>query len=248
MTAILEAKGVSISFGGIKAVQAVGLAVEKGELLGLIGPNGAGKTTFLRLLTGIVQPMSGTIVLNGKDVTRAQVDRRARAGLAMTHQIVRPFRSMTTVENVMLAAGHRMTRSPVSSLLHRDRASSSQRAMHLLGSVGLADVAHKAAGLLPLGQLKRLEVARALALDPDILLLDEPLAGLNQSEATTLGDLIIGLNRDGLTIVLVEHRLAEVMRIVGRLAVLDQGRLMAVGEPADVMARPDVRSAYLGGH
>jgi branched-chain amino acid transport system ATP-binding protein len=248
MTEILEAKGVSISFGGIKAVQAVELAVKKGELLGLIGPNGAGKTTFLRLLTGVVQPMAGTIILNGKDVTRAQVDRRARAGLAMTHQIVRPFRSMTTVENVMLAAGHGMTRSPVSSLLHRDRAASSQRAMHLLGCVGLADVAHKAAGLLPLGQLKRLEVARALALDPDILLLDEPLAGLNQSEATTLGDLIIDLNRDGLTIVLVEHRLAEVMRIVGRLAVLDQGRLMAVGEPADVMARPDVRSAYLGGH
>jgi len=248
MTAVLEAKSVSISFGGIHAVRDVGLTVGKGEFLGLIGPNGAGKTTLLRLLTGILRPTAGAIVLNGKDVTRSPVDQRARAGLAITHQIVKPFRAMTALENVMLAAGHRLTRSPTRALLHRDRSLAHEQAMHLLHSVGLVEASQKNAGLLPLGQLKRLEVARALALEPEILLLDEPLAGLNQFEATKLSDMIEELNQAGLTIVLVEHRLAEVMRIVRRLAVLDQGSLMAVGEPAEVMARPDVRSAYLGGH
>jgi branched-chain amino acid transport system ATP-binding protein len=247
MTSILEARGVTISFGGVKAVQDVALTVSKGELLGLIGPNGAGKTTFLRLLTGILRPHKGQILLGDVDVTHRSVDRRARAGLAVTHQIVRPFRSMTAVENVMLAAGHRLTGSPLRAFLHVSRASAEMRAMELLERVGIADVAKRLAGALPLGQLKRLEVARALALDPQLLLLDEPLAGLNQSEASRLSDAITELNRDGITIVLVEHRLVEVLRIVDRLAVLDKGRLLAVGAPAAMMRRADVRAAYLGG-
>ena len=247
MTAILEARGVTISFGGIKAVQDVALTVSKGELLGLIGPNGAGKTTFLRLLTGILRPHKGQILLGDVDVTHRSVDRRARAGLAVTHQIVRPFRSMTAIENVMLAAGHSLTGSPLRAFLHVSRAAAEMRAMELLDRVGIADVARRLAGTLPLGQLKRLEVARALALDPRLLLLDEPLAGLNQNEASRLSDAITGLNRDGITIVLVEHRLVEVLRIVDRLAVLDKGQLLAVGAPAAVMQRADVRAAYLGG-
>jgi branched-chain amino acid transport system ATP-binding protein len=247
MTAILEARGVTISFGGIKAVQDVALMVSKGELLGLIGPNGAGKTTFLRLLTGILRPHRGQILLGDVDVTHRSVDRRARAGLAVTHQIVRPFRSMTAIENVMLAAGYGLTRSPLRAFLHISRAAAEMRAMELLDRVGIADVARRLAGTLPLGQLKRLEVARALAVDPRLLLLDEPLAGLNQNEASHLSDAITGLNRYGITIVLVEHRLVEVLRIVDRLAVLDKGQLLAVGEPAEVMQRADVRMAYLGG-
>ncbi|MDE5445752.1 ATP-binding cassette domain-containing protein [Bradyrhizobium sp. CSA207] len=247
MTAILEARGVTISFGGIKAVQDVALTVSKGELLGLIGPNGAGKTTFLRLLTGILRPHEGQILLGDVDVTHRSVDRRARAGLAVTHQIVRPFRAMTAVENVMLAAGHGFTRSPLRAFLHVSRVAAERRAMQLLERVGIADVARRLAGTLPLGQLKRLEVARALALDPQLLLLDEPLAGLNQNEASRLSDVITELNRDGITIVLVEHRLVEVLRIVDRLAMLDKGRLLAVGAPTAVMQRADVRAAYLGG-
>lgn len=246
MTVLLEARDLAITFGGIKAIAGVSLSVRRGDLLGLIGPNGAGKTTFLRLLTGILRPQGGSVSLGGRDVTRLPVDRRGRAGLAMTHQIVRPFRRMSAADNVALAAGHAITGSPFRALIHLGRARARRRALELLDRVGLADVADRLAGTLALGQLKRLEMARALALDPSIVLLDEPLAGLNQVEATRLGDTISWLNRQGLTIVLVEHRLAEVMRICGRLAVLDGGRLLADGPPGEVMARPKVRAAYLG--
>ncbi|MBD9597363.1 ABC transporter ATP-binding protein [Ensifer sp. ENS05] len=248
MTAILESTDLRISFGGVQAVRGVGLSLDEGELLGLIGPNGAGKTTLLRLLTGILRPDEGRILLKERDVTRLPIDRRARAGLAMTHQIVRPFRTMSTIENVMIAAGHKLTASPARAVLNVDRTAARAKAQSLLELVGLASVTEMKAGALPLGQLKRLEVARALALEPDVLLLDEPLAGLNHAEASMLSDVIAGLNKTGLTIILVEHRLAEVVRICSRLAVLDQGSLMATGSPTEVMARPDVQAAYLGGH
>ncbi|MBD9628122.1 ABC transporter ATP-binding protein [Ensifer sp. ENS06] len=248
MTAILESTDLRISFGGVQAVRGVGLSLDEGELLGLIGPNGAGKTTLLRLLTGILRPDAGRILLRARDVTRLSIDRRARAGLAITHQIVRPFRSMSTIENVMIAAGHKLTESPACAVLHVDRGAARSKAQSLLELVGLASVTERKAGALPLGQLKRLEVARALALEPDVLLLDEPLAGLNHAEASMLSDVIAGLNRTGLTIILVEHRLAEVVRICSRLAVLDQGSLMATGSPTEVLARPDVQAAYMGGH
>ncbi|MGV1768347.1 ABC transporter ATP-binding protein [Rhizobium rhizogenes] len=247
MTEVLKAHDVAVSFGGIQAVRGVTLSLEKGSLIGLIGPNGAGKTTFLRILTGIVRPNRGSIHLGGVDVTRSPVDKRARSGLAITHQIVRPFRHLSVLENVAIAAGHKLTISPLIAILNCDRRKQEAKSLSLLKLVGLEAVASLPAGNLPLGQLKRLEVARALALDPTILLLDEPLAGLNQSEATALSDIIASLNRDGLTIMLVEHRLAEVMRICQRLAVLDQGTLLAEGSPQEVMTRSDVRAAYMGG-
>ena len=243
---MLRTDSVSLSFGGVQAVREVSLSVQPGELLGLIGPNGAGKTTFLRLLTGILAPDCGTIRFEDRDITRAPIHRRARLGMAMTHQIVRPFREMSLIENVMIAAVPEITANPWRALVHVRRDRARARALGLLERLGIADAADRPANTLPLGYLKRMQVARALAFKPRLLLLDEPLAGLNYTEATRLADLIVQLNREGRTVVLVEHNIAEVVRIASRLAVLHNGALLAEGLPAAVMARADVRAAYLG--
>lgn len=243
---VLRIDNVSMNFGGVHALDCVILAIEKGELLGLIGPNGAGKTTLLRVLVGILRPTEGRVFFKGAEITRLPTHRRARQGIALTHQIVRPFRDMTLIENVMLAAEPAITSSPLKSLLHVDQNRARDRAMILLQRLGIDDAAGKRAAILPLGYLKRMQVARALAFDPEILLLDEPLAGLNYSEAGRMADTIQELNREGRTILLVEHNLGEVTRIAQRLAVLNNGAVLATGEPNEVMRRPDVRTAYLG--
>jgi branched-chain amino acid transport system ATP-binding protein len=246
MTAALEIEAVAIRFGGVQAVAGVSFAVASGELVGLIGPNGAGKTTLLRIIAGVLAADAGRISISGKDVTRLPTELRVRNGLAITHQIVRPFRSMTVLENVTLAAGHRITAHPLRALLRYSRTAERTRARAVLASVGLAGTEDKAATALPLGQLKRLEVARALAVDPTLLLLDEPLAGLNRNEAAAQIDVIDAINRRGVTTVLIEHNLAEVVRVCRRLIVLDQGRVIADGAPRDVIAEPAVREAYVG--
>ncbi len=246
MTAALEIEAAAIRFGGVQAVAGVSCAVAPGELVGLIGPNGAGKTTLLRLVAGMLAPDAGRIRISGTDVTHLSTAARVRKGLAITHQIVRPFRSMTVLENVTLAAGHHTTARPLRALLRYGRAAEDARAHEILAGVGLGGAEHKAVTALPLGQLKRLEVARAMAVDPVLLLLDEPLAGLNQSEAAEQIDAIAAINAKGVTLVLVEHNLAEVVRVCRRLIVLDQGRIIADGAPDAVMADPAVREAYLG--
>jgi branched-chain amino acid transport system ATP-binding protein len=246
MTAALEVDAVAIRFGGVQAVAGVRFAIARGEIAGLIGPNGAGKTTLLKIIAGVLAPDAGRVMISGADVTGSSTERRVRQGLAITHQIVRPFRSMTVLENVALAAGHRLTANPFSALLRHRREAEEARARGILASVGLAGTEHKPAGALPLGQLKRLEVARALAVEPVLVLLDEPLAGLNHREAAQQVDVIAGINARGITTVLVEHNLAEVMRVCRRLLVLDQGRIIADGTPDDVMADAAVREAYLG--
>lgn len=246
MTALLEVDGVGVRFGGIQALDDVSFALEEGELLGLIGPNGAGKTTMLRAITGVVRPNPGRIRLAGADITDLPTDRRARMGLALTHQIVKPLRAMTARDNVALAAGHKKTANVLAALFAVDRTKELARADELLRLVGIENHADAMPSTLPLGALKRLEVARALALDPQVLLLDEPLAGLNHVEAARLADTIVDLNRTGVSIVLIEHNLGEVMRICRRLVVLDNGRRIAVGESRDVMDDPTVRAAYLG--
>ena len=243
---MLEASDLAISFGGVGAVRGVSLAVARGELIGLIGPNGAGKTTLLRLMSGVLRPDRGRVVFDGHDVTRTPIHARARMGFVLTHQIVRPFRAMTLAENVALAAGHALTRSPWRALFRVDAADARHRARAGLAQVGIADAADKPASEVPLGYLKRLQVAMALALEPRLLLLDEPLAGLNYVEATRFADLLVELNRGGLTLVLVEHNLGEVTRVASRLLVLAGGALLADGAPAQVMALPAVRDAYLG--
>ena len=246
MTAILTAENVTVRFGGVTALDNAGFSVVPGELLGLIGPNGAGKTTLLRVLAGVVRPTAGRVRLGDHDLAGLSTDARARRGLALTHQIVRPLRSMTALDNVALAAGHRRTAGVTRALFSVGRTAERRRAGELLDLVGIAEHAGAMPGTMPLGALKRLELARALALDPKVLLVDEPLAGLSTVEATRLADTLTDLHRGGLTIVLIEHNLAEVVRICDRLVVLDNGLVIAEGPPGAVMEDPGVRAAYLG--
>jgi len=235
-----------VQFGGVVAVADAGFAVAPGERVGLIGPNGAGKTTLLRVISGVVSPTRGRVTFRGEDITRLPVHRRARRGLGLSQQIVRPFRSMSVLDNVALAAGAARTRRPLGALLARDRTRERERARELLALVGIGRHADSAPATLPLGVLKRLEVARALALDPQLLLLDEPLAGLNHVEAHRLADIIVAVNEQGPAVILIEHNLGEVARVCGRLLVLDQGTLIADAEPAVALADERVRAAYMG--
>jgi branched-chain amino acid transport system ATP-binding protein len=246
MTALARIDDLYKSFGGVAAASGVSFAVNAGEFLAVIGPNGAGKTTALRLMAGLLQPDSGRIFFDDRDVTALPAHARVRLGLGFTHQIVRPFYSFSTIENVMIAAGHRHTASPWRALMRRSRQAARDKAAAILERIGLAGQTDQSPRALPLGQRKRLEVARAIALDPRLLLLDEPLAGLSSAEAATMADLIRTLPQAGITVVLVEHNLGEVLRVADRIVVLDAGKVLADGAPAEVMARADVRQAYTG--
>lgn len=247
MGVILDIRNVTVRFGGVVALDNVSFQVNKGEFLCLIGPNGAGKTTMMRAVTGVVKPQSAQVLLAGRDISSLPIHKRARLGLALTHQIVRPFRSMTVLDNVALTAGHRLIGRIFRSMVSLDRSTERRQARKYLRLVGIEDVSQKSVVGQPLGVTKRLEVARALALEPKVLLLDEPLAGLNSVEAARLADTVADINREGLTtVVMIEHNLGEVMRVSQRLVVLDNGRKIADGSPADVMRNRTVRAAYVG--
>jgi branched-chain amino acid transport system ATP-binding protein len=246
MTAALQLEDLAVHFGGVNAVDGVTVSIASGEFVGLIGPNGAGKTTLIRIVSGSVKPDRGRVVLAGVDVTGNSTASRVRKGLALTHQMVRPFREMTVLDNVALAAGHRRTANPLRAALNVGRKPERERAAEILVRVGLAGTADKLSGSLPLGQMKRLEVARALALDPQIVLFDEPLAGLNHAEAARLVETIADVNAQGITVVLVEHNLEEVVRSCRRLIVLNDGRVIGDGAPREVMTNAIVGEAYVG--
>jgi branched-chain amino acid transport system ATP-binding protein len=246
MSVILDVRNVTVRFGGVLALDSVSFSVNRGEFLCLIGPNGAGKTTMMRAVTGVIKPQSAQVLLAGKDISKLPTHKRARLGLALTHQIVRPFRSMTTIDNVALTAGHRRIARILTAMVTMDRSAERTRAREYLELVGIEEDAQKSVVGQPLGVTKRLEVARALALEPKVLLLDEPLAGLNSVEAARLSDTIADINREGLTVVMIEHNLGEVLRVGQRLVVLDNGRKIADGPPAEVMRNPTVRAAYVG--
>ena len=244
---LLAVENVTMRFGGVTAVDAVSLSIGQDELLGFIGPNGAGKTTVMRIITGVLRPQEGTVRFKGQDVTAWPVNRRIGLGLALAQQIVKPLRSLNLVDNVALAAGTAHMTNPFSALMRTDRSAERREARRLLELVGIADAADSMPGALPLGYLKRLEVARALALKPELLLLDEPLAGLNQQEAQAMADLIASLAGGGRSVLLIEHNIREVSRICPNLYVQDGGRALLQGATDEVMQDPLLHRAYLGG-
>jgi len=249
---LLEIAGLSIRFGGLAALTDVDLAVRAGEILALIGPNGAGKTTVFNVVTGLYRAAAGRVRFDGHDLLAVAPHRVARLGVARTFQNTEVFRGLTALDNVLIGAHARLGGGVVAAALgwptvRREEARARERARALLARVGLGDAAHRDAAGLPLGLQKRVELARALALEPLLLLLDEPAGGLNPTETQALMRLIRSLRDDDrLTILLVEHNMELVMGVSDRVAVLQQGRLLAEGTPGEVGRNPAVVAAYLG--
>jgi branched-chain amino acid transport system ATP-binding protein len=234
--ALLDIDHVSRRFGGLKAVDDVSLAIHPGEVVAVVGPNGAGKTTLFNLLTGQLRPTAGDVRFKGDSINRLPVHKRARRGLGRTFQIVHPLRSLTVLENVMVGA----------FAAQRTRRAAERRAQAVLEELELSHRSAALAGGLSLPERKRLEMARALAGDPEILLLDEVMAGLNPAESERAVEIVRRLNRQGLTILIIEHDLKVVRALAERVLVLDHGAPIAHGAPESVLKDPQVVAAYLG--
>ncbi len=238
MTALLEVDGISKSFGGLRAVEQLSFAVTKGEILGLIGPNGAGKTTVFNLITGFYTPDNGRILFNGTDITGEKPYRVARRGLARTYQIVQPLMNMTVQENCMVSACFGRENMPLAKA--RDAASEA------IAFAGLEDRALTQAMQLTIAGKKRLELARALAARPLLLLLDEVLAGLNPTEVDHMIGVVRRIREHGVTILIIEHLMRAIMNLSDRIVVLNFGEKLAEGPPAEIASNADVIEAYLG--
>jgi branched-chain amino acid transport system ATP-binding protein len=233
---ILELDGVSKAFAGLHAVDDVSITVDEHEFLGIIGPNGAGKTTLFSLLSGEQPPSDGSVVFDGQDITGWPAHRIARTGLVRTFQLTRPFASMTVLENVTIASLQR----------HRSRAAARRHALEVLDRVQLGEQYAATSGSLSTAGLKRLELARALAMEPRVVLLDEVLAGLVPAERAPMIELLRDLHSEGLTVLFVEHIMAAVMALSERLMVMHEGSVLTEGTPREVVQDPRVVEAYLG--
>ena len=249
---LLEVRGLSRAFGGVKAVDDVSFAVIGTRIHALIGPNGAGKTTLFNLVAGVIAPSAGRVLLGECEVTELSTAERARAGLQRTFQNLQVFSELTALESVMLGAHLRSEASFLKALFNtpsvrRSNAEARDRAEALLVRVRIESYRHVRPDAMPYGALKRLDIARALAADPKLLLMDEPAAGLNPAETAAMRDLIADIARDGVTVLLVEHDMKLVMSVAEVIVVLDYGRKLAEGGPDEIRRNPEVIRAYLGG-
>jgi branched-chain amino acid transport system ATP-binding protein len=235
---VLVTEAVSVNFGGIRAIGGVGFEVETGFVTGLIGPNGAGKTTMFNVITGLQKPNTGKVSLDGQDVTRAGPKKRARLGMGRTFQRLEVFGSLSARDNVLVALESRRGLST--------RANRGDLADELLARVGLSAEAEVHADVLSTGTARLLEMARALACKPKVLLLDEASSGLDAQESLRLGELMVGLAKEGMAVLLVEHDMDLVMRVCEQIYVLDFGQLIARGTPSEIRKDPNVQAAYLG--
>jgi len=233
---MLEVRGVTVDFQGLRAVDGASFHIAEGQVVGLIGPNGAGKTTLFNTVSGMVRPSAGTVLFQGRDLGRLDAADRSRLGIGRTFQIVKPFGGLSVRDNVLVGA---LTRG-------QSVAEARRTADATLARLNLAHLADARAASLPLALRKRLEVARALATGPRLLLLDEIMGGLNPTDVNETLDLIRALNSEGLTFLVIEHNMRAIMRIAERVLVLNQGRLIAEGPPAAVTRDPQVIAVYLG--
>jgi ABC-type branched-subunit amino acid transport system ATPase component len=251
MTAVVEVRGLTRRFGGVVALDSVTFSISPGEVFAIIGPNGAGKTTLLNLMTGLDRSPAGTVRLDGRDITAWPAWQTIRAGIGRTLQSPGLFSDLTVLENIMVAVNASRQGSFIASMLglpalRRRERQAREMAMALADRLGLSRDAGRQAGALPFGRQRLVEIARALATEPKVLMLDEPAAGLSGAEVSALAAVLRGLGRFGITICLVEHNMALVMAIADRILVLNHGQVLFHGTPAEVRRHPDVIAAYLG--
>ncbi len=251
-TVLLRTKGLSVTYGGLSALSDLDLEIREGEIVGLIGPNGAGKTTAFNSITGAVKPSSGSIFFRGEEITGRPAPSIAKAGIARTFQNIRLYDDLTVIENVMVAAHSSISYSFLEAVAGLGRFKKDERRIHneaerLLKTMGLIDQAREKADSLPYGSQRKLEVARALALKPALLLLDEPVAGMNPIETIEFGELLVRIREElNLAVALIEHDMGFVMDVCHKIRVIDHGSPIAWGSPEEIRSDPRVIAAYLG--